>query len=114
MNVLSLCDGMSCGQLALRKLGIPIKAYYASEIKDVAIKVTLDNFPNTIEIGDVRQVSFKDGILHTSTGEYNVGKIDLMMFGSLFQQLYLVNKEQAQIMLKNLVYSLTATESFRK
>lgn len=82
MKVLSLCDGMSCGQLALKKLGIPIEAYYAAEIKDVAIKVTLDNFPNTIEIGDVNQVSYKDGILTTENGDIQVGQIDLVMFGS--------------------------------
>lgn len=82
MKVLSLCDGMSCGQLALKKLGIPIEAYYAAEIKDVAIKVTLDNFPNTIEIGDVNQVSYKDGILTTENGYLQVGQIDLVMFGS--------------------------------
>lgn len=82
MKVLSLCDGMSCGQLALQKLGIPIEAYYASEIKDIAIKVTLDNFPDTIEVGDVTKVSYKEGILTTEKGTYNVGKIDLVMFGS--------------------------------
>ncbi len=82
MKVLSLCDGMSCGQLALKKLGIPIEAYYAAEIKDVAIKVTLDNFPNTIEIGDVNQVSYKDGILTTENGDLQVGQMDLVMFGS--------------------------------
>ena len=38
MKVLSLCDGMSCGQIALKKLNIPVEAYYASEIKDIAIK----------------------------------------------------------------------------
>ena len=73
---------MSCGQLALQKLGIPIEAYYASEIKDIAIKVTLDNFPDTIEVGDVTKVSYKEGILTTEKGTYNVGKIDLVMFGS--------------------------------
>lgn len=82
MKVLSLCDGMSCGQLALKKLGIQIEAYYAAEIKDVAIKVTLDNFPNTIEIGDVNKVSYKDGILTTENGDFQVGQIDLVMFGS--------------------------------
>lgn len=82
MKVLSLCDGMSCGQLALKKLGIPVEAYYAAEIKDVAIKVTLDNFPNTIEIGDVNKVSYKDGILTTENGDFQVGQIDLVMFGS--------------------------------
>ena len=40
MNVLSLCDGMSCGQIALKELNIPVDAYYASEIKKHAIQVT--------------------------------------------------------------------------
>lgn len=82
MKVLSLCDGMSCGRLALERCGIPVEEYYASEIKDIAIKVTLDNYPNTVEIGDVRNVSYKDGKLHTEKSIFNVGKIDLVMFGS--------------------------------
>lgn len=113
MNVLSLCDGMSCGQLALKKLGIPIKAYYASEIKDIAIKVTLDNFPNTIEIGDVRNVSFKDGILHTSTGDYNVGKIDLMMFGSPCQTFSVAIPSEHRIGLENAEKSGLFFECYR-
>lgn len=82
MKVLSLCDGMSCGRLALERCGFTVEEYYASEIKDIAIKVTLDNYPDTVEIGDVRNVSYKDGKLHTEKGVFNVGNIDLVMFGS--------------------------------
>ena len=53
MNVLSLCDGMSGGQESLRQCGILVNKYYASEIKQSAIKVTLDNFPETIQLGDI-------------------------------------------------------------
>jgi DNA-cytosine methyltransferase len=53
MNVLSLFDGMSCGQIALTKLDIPIDNYYASEVDKYAIQVTQTNFPNTIQLGDV-------------------------------------------------------------
>lgn len=49
MNVLSLFDGISCGQLALQRAGIKVDKYYASEIKEIAIKVTQANFPNTIQ-----------------------------------------------------------------
>ena len=56
MNVLSLFDGMSCGQLALHRAGIPYDNYYASEIKPIAIKVAKQNFPNTIHIGDVTKI----------------------------------------------------------
>lgn len=54
INVLSLFDGMSCGQLALKKAGINYDNYFASEIEKEAIKVAIDNFPNTICVGDVR------------------------------------------------------------
>ncbi len=53
MKVLSLFDGMSCGQLAFKKAGIKVDKYYASEIDSNAIKVTQHNFPNTIQLGDV-------------------------------------------------------------
>ena len=53
MNVLSLFDGMSCGQIALDNLGIKVDNYFASEIKKHAIQCTKDNFPNTKHIGDV-------------------------------------------------------------
>jgi len=60
IKVLSLFDGMSCGQLALQRLGIDVDTYYASEIDKFAIQVTQANFPNTIQIGDVCNVDPKD------------------------------------------------------
>ena len=59
ITVLSLFDGMSCGQLALQKLGIKVKQYYAAEIDKHAIQVTQHNFPNTIQLGDVTKVKIK-------------------------------------------------------
>ena len=53
MKVLSLFDGMSCGQIALKKLGVTVDEYYASEIDKYAIQVTQKNFPKTIQVGDV-------------------------------------------------------------
>ena len=55
-NVISLFDGCSCGQEALRRAGIKCENYYASEIDKNAIKVTMKNFPNTIQLGDIRDV----------------------------------------------------------
>ena len=60
MKVLSLFDGMSCGQIALDQLGIPVEKYYASEIDKYAIKVTQANFPNTIQVGDVCNLNAED------------------------------------------------------
>ncbi|MDR0681622.1 MAG: DNA cytosine methyltransferase [Dysgonamonadaceae bacterium] len=52
-NILSLCDGMSCGQIALRELGIKYDRYYASEIDKHCIRQTQLNFPDTIQLGDI-------------------------------------------------------------
>lgn len=71
MRVLSLFDGISCGQVALERLGLEVEEYYASEIDKSAIQVAKSNYPNTIEIGDVREVESR---------KYN--GIDLMLFGS--------------------------------
>lgn len=91
MNVLSLFDGGSMGQVALNKAGVKIDKYFASEIEDAAIKVTMDNFPNTIQIGDVRKVRYSDGVLYTESGDFNVGKIDLVQGGSPCQTVSLAN-----------------------
>jgi len=55
-NVLSLFDGMSCGQIALNRAGIKIDKYFASEVDKHAIKVTMANYPNTIQLGSVTDV----------------------------------------------------------
>lgn len=81
LTVLSLCDGMSCGQIALEQAGFKVDKYFASEIKDIAIKVTKENYPNTIHIGDVNKIFYKDGILHTEVGDFETN-IDVVMFGS--------------------------------
>lgn len=59
MNVLSLFDGMSCGQIALNRAGIKYDNYYASEIDKYAIQVTQKNYPNTIQLGDITKVKAK-------------------------------------------------------
>lgn len=53
MIVLSLFDGMSCGQIALERLGVKVDKYYASEIDKYAIKVTNYHYPNTVQLGDI-------------------------------------------------------------
>ena len=73
MNVLSLFDGMSCGQLALDRLGLKVDNYFACEIDKYAIQVTQKNFPNTIQLGDVQFVTKE------TLGSH---KIDLILGGS--------------------------------
>jgi len=70
MNVLSLFDGISCGQIALNKANILYNNYFASEIDKNAIKVTQHHYPDTIQLGDVTKI------------EFIASKIDLLIGGS--------------------------------
>lgn len=84
LKVLSLFDGMSGGQLALQDLGLTPDQYeyYASEIKPHGIKVTKENFPNTIHLGDVTKVRFEEGVLYSENGNFEVGEFDILIGGS--------------------------------
>jgi DNA (cytosine-5)-methyltransferase 3A len=62
MNVLSLFDGMSCGQIALERAGIKVDKYFASEVDKYAIEVTQKNYPDTIQLGDVSYLNSEKGI----------------------------------------------------
>jgi len=84
MNVLSLFDGMSCGRIALERLGIKVDNYYASEIDKYAIQVSQANYPDIIQVGDVTE-------LDTST----LPKIDLIMGGSPCQGFSFAGKQLA-------------------
>ena len=81
MNVLSLFDGMSCGQLALERANVSVDNYFACEIDKYAMQIANKNFPNTIQLGDVRDV-----ITSSSKSKYAPtfyeGDIDLLLGGS--------------------------------
>lgn len=113
MKVLSLCDGMSCGQIALERAGIKVDVYFAAEIKDIAIKVTKANYPNTIHIGDVNKISYKDGTLYTENGNFYVGHIDLVMFGSPCQTFSIAMKTDLRVGLEDKQKSGLFLECFR-
>lgn len=81
MKVLSLFDGMSCGQIALKELGIKIDTYYASEVDKFAIAQTMLNFPDTIQLGDVRNIDAR-----------KLGRIDLLIGGSPCQSFSFAGK----------------------
>lgn len=83
MNVLSLFDGMSCGQQALERQGIKVYKYYASEIDKHAIKITQKNYPNTIQLGSVVDVDI-----------HNLDKIDLLIGGSPCQSFSFAGKRK--------------------
>lgn len=76
ITVLSLFDGISCGQVALQRACIPVEKYLASEIDKYAIQVTQKNYPNTVQLGDVRNLWASQ-----------LPKIDLLIGGSPCQDL---------------------------
>ena len=82
MNVLSLFDGMSCGQIALERSGIKVDNYFASEIDKYAIRVTQANYPDTIQMGDIRQVRAS-----------MLPKIDIILGGSPCQGFSIAGKQ---------------------
>lgn len=73
LNVLSLCDGISCGYMALLKANIPVNHYFSSEIKDIAIRCSRENFPEIIQIGDVTKISYNKGVLKNTERKFYKG-----------------------------------------
>lgn len=87
MKILSLFDGISCGRLALERAGIPVEAYYASEIEKNAIKISEKNYPDIIRLGDV-----------TKWREWDIPwkEIDLILAGSPCQSLSVTQSKTRQ------------------
>lgn len=116
MNVLSLFDGMSCGQLAFNKLGIDFNErereiqYFASEIKSFAINHTQKKFPNTIQVGDVCKLHYENDTLYSNCericdedgilkgwilgDKLPNSKIDILIGGSPCQNFSIANLQQ--------------------
>ena len=83
MNVLSLFDGMSCGQQALERAGIKVENYFASEIDKYAIQVAMANYPNTKQLGSVVDLN-----------GFDLPKIDLLIGGSPCQSFSFAGKRK--------------------
>ena len=84
MKILSLFDGMSGTQIALKNLGVKVDKYYASEIDKYAIQITQKNFPDTIQLGDIKDIKGKD-----------LPEIDLIVAGSPCQGFSFAGKQLA-------------------
>jgi DNA-cytosine methyltransferase len=99
MNILSLFDGISCGQVTLNRLNIPITNYFASEIDKYAITITNKNHPNTIQLGDVKDIDIK-----------SLPKIDLLIGGSPCQSFTFAGKRNGMITKDNI--EITTLEQY--
>ena len=96
MNVLSLFDGMSCGQLALQRIGAKVNNYFASEIDPYAIKIAKKNFPNMMHVGDVTNVMKGipiDKVKDDCLLEMMATEIDLILAGSPCQGFSFAGKQ---------------------
>ena len=91
INVLSLFDGMSCGQIALNKVGIEYENYFASEIEERAIEVTMDNYPNTKQLGSVIDIKGAE-----------LPKINLLIGGSPCQSFSLAGTKKGMVTTENI------------
>ena len=92
MNVLSLFNGMNCGFMALENLGVKVNKYFASEIDKYANQATKIINPETVFLGDVTKVSYKNGVLYWDGGQQQT-KIDLILAGSPCQGFSFAGKQ---------------------
>ena len=91
MKILSLFDGISCARAALQKAGIPVEVYYASEIDERAVQVAQKNFPDTVHIGDVKNVGKRVSV---NNGFFDMPDIDLIIGGSPCQDLSIAKHDR--------------------
>lgn len=83
LNVFSAFDGAGIGLLALKRAGVPVAAYYASEVDKFAIQIAKKNHPEIIHVGDIKNCWAR-----------NFPKIDLLIGGSPCQDLSVAKKDR--------------------
>jgi len=88
MKILSIFDGISCARVALERAGIPVELYYASEVDKYAIQIAQKNYPDTIQLGDVKEVN---GLTFHGVSR---PRIDLLIGGSPCQDLSIAQKNR--------------------
>ena len=115
MNVLSLCDGMSCALLALDRAGIEVEHYFSAEIKPMALKLQKHHYidgkseyrnlcTTFTQIGDVNKISYSNGKLYFDGKNVPV-RIDLVCFGSPCQSFSRAMREERRVGLEDKVRS---------
>ena len=94
MKILSLFDGISCARIALERAGIPVELYLASEVDEYATRISKKNWPDIVQLGDVRNVLDVGFGIHF-TEKY--GEIDLLIGGSPCQDLSIARRSRSGI-----------------
>jgi len=94
MKILSLFDGISCARVALERAGIPVEAYYASEIDKYAIQVSQKNYPDIKHIGSVTRLKLWNDNPNAIDFYYKEGDVDLLIGGSPCQDLSIAKKDR--------------------
>jgi len=92
MKILSLFDGISIAQQALKNLGVKVDEYYASEVDKYAIQITQKNFPNTIQLGDVKELKIKS--IERDEDGIDLYNTELLIGGSPCQDLSIAKKNR--------------------
>lgn len=93
MKILSLFDGISIAQQAIKELGFEVE-YYASEIDKQAISITQKNHPNTEQLGDIKDIDCTNGLLHYGKGKLAKTHIYFLIGGSPCQDLSIAKKNR--------------------
>jgi len=88
MKILSLFDGISCARVALERAGIPVEAYYASEVDKYALQISSKNYPDIVQVGDVKNLT------QSYLCQGNICNFDLLIGGSPCQDLSIAKKDR--------------------
>lgn len=94
MKILSLFDGISCARVALEKAGIPVDAYFASEIDKYAIAISEKNYPDIVRLGDVKNIYKESEFYGIPVYVNDFENIDLLIGGSPCQDLSIAKKDR--------------------
>ena len=97
MKILSLFDGISCARVALERAGIPVEAYYASEVDKYAMQISAKNYPDIVQLGDITSLISDEGFSVGISGKgflENANNIDLLIGGSPCQDLSIAKKDR--------------------
>jgi len=92
MNIVSLFNGHSGGNISFDEAGISYEGYYSSEVDKHALKMEKHLFPNNIQMGDVKNIYYKDGYLTTDNGVFYVGSVGILIGGSPCQSFSFAGK----------------------